>query len=58
MIAEADARSWMGQVDVAFDDVRFPNEAEMIRRLGGELWLVDRPGVVYEGRSCERRCFA
>jgi len=48
MIAEADARSWMGQVDVAFDDVRFPNEAEMIRRLGGELWLVDRPGVVYE----------
>lgn len=49
MIAETDARSWMGQVDVAFDDVRFPNEAEMIRRLGGELWLVDRPGVVYEG---------
>jgi hypothetical protein len=35
--------------NVVFDDVRFPNEAEMIRRLGGELWLVDRPGVVYEG---------
>ena len=35
--------------DVVIDDVRFPNEAEMIRRLGGELWLVDRPGVVYEG---------
>jgi hypothetical protein len=35
--------------NVVIDDVRFPNEAEMIRRLGGELWLVDRPGVVYEG---------
>ena len=35
--------------NVVIDDVRFPNEAEMIRKLGGELWLVDRPGVVYEG---------
>ena len=35
--------------DVVIDDVRFPNEAEMIRRLGGELWLVDRPDVVYDG---------
>lgn len=35
--------------NVVFDDVRFPNEAEMIRRLGGELWLVDRPGVHYDG---------
>ena len=35
--------------NVVIDDVRFPNEAEMILRLGGKLWLVDRPGVVYEG---------
>ena len=35
--------------NVVIDDVRFPNEAEMIRRLGGELWLVNRPGVAYEG---------
>jgi hypothetical protein len=35
--------------NVVIDDVRFPNEAEMIRRLGGELWLVDRPGVVHDG---------
>ena len=35
--------------DVVIDDVRFPNEADMIRRLGGELWLVDRPGTAYEG---------
>ena len=50
MLAESQAK---GLVDsgfsVIFDDVRFPNEAEMIRRLGGEQWLVDRPGVVYEG---------
>uniref|UniRef100_G8EY48 Deoxynucleotide monophosphate kinase n=1 Tax=Synechococcus phage S-CAM8 TaxID=754038 RepID=G8EY48_9CAUD len=49
MIAESEATNWLRSVDVTFDDVRFPNEAEMIRRLGGELWLVDRPGVVYEG---------
>jgi len=49
MIAECDAKYCLCSVDVTFDDVRFPNEAEMIRRLGGELWLVERPGVVYEG---------
>ena len=27
------------------DDVRFPNEAEVIRELGGTLWRVYRPGV-------------
>jgi len=31
---------------VVADDVRFPNEAELIRRLGGELWCVERPGVL------------
>lgn len=34
---------------IVFDDVRFPNEAEMILRRGGELWRVDRPGNVYDG---------
>ena len=50
MVAEGIARKQLksGQ-NVVIDDVRFPNEAEMIRRLGGELWLVERPGVVYEG---------
>ncbi len=49
MIAESEAKNWLRSVDVTFDDVRFPNEVEMIRRLGGDVWLVDRPGVVYEG---------
>ena len=29
---------------VVFDDCRFPDEAEFIRRLGGELWRIERPG--------------
>jgi hypothetical protein len=31
------------------DDVRFPNEAAMIRELGGELWRIERPGIAYDG---------
>ena len=30
---------------VVVPDVRFPNEADAIRRLGGEVWRVARPGV-------------
>lgn len=30
---------------VVFADVRFPNEAEAIKNLGGEVWRVLRPGV-------------
>lgn len=44
--------------NVVIDDVRFPNEAEMICRLGGELWLVDRPGAVYEGEHASEGALA
>ena len=44
--------------DVVIDDVRFQNEAEMVHRLGGELWLVDRPGVVYEGEHASEGALA
>lgn len=30
---------------VVVTDVRFDNEAEMIREMGGEVWMVDRPGA-------------
>lgn len=33
-------------IDVVVDDVRFPNEAELIRRLGGELWYIERPAIL------------
>jgi hypothetical protein len=32
-------------ISVVVDDVRFPNEAAIVRRLGGELWRVERPGT-------------
>lgn len=32
---------------VVIDDVRFPNEAQMVRDFGGELWTVRRPEVEY-----------
>lgn len=28
-----------------FADVRFPNEAKAIQRLGGQVWRIERPGV-------------
>jgi len=31
--------------NVVCDDIRFPNEAALIRRLGGELWCVTRPAI-------------
>jgi len=50
MIARAKAERIMADGrSVVVDDVRFPNEAAMIRDLGGELWRIDRPGVTYSG---------
>lgn len=31
--------------DVVFTDVRFPNEAQRIRELGGVVWRIIRPGT-------------
>jgi hypothetical protein len=31
---------------VVADDVRFPNEAQLIKDLGGEVWLIVRPGLI------------
>ena len=28
----------------AITDVRFPNEAAMVRQLGGQIWQIRRPG--------------
>jgi hypothetical protein len=30
---------------IVFTDVRFPNEAEKIKSLGGEIWRIQRPGI-------------
>jgi hypothetical protein len=50
MIARAEAQRIMADGgSVVIDDARFPNEAAMIRDLGGELWRIDRPGISYDG---------
>ena len=50
MIARAETQRIMNDGrSVVIDDVRFPNEATMICDLGGELWRIDRPGVIYSG---------
>jgi hypothetical protein len=32
----------------AITDVRFPNEAEAIRAMGGQIWQIKRPGITAE----------
>lgn len=42
-------------VDVlAVTDVRYPNEAEAIRALEGEIWEVVRPGIESDGHASEQ----
>lgn len=43
--AEHDAQEQQEPLCIVVDDVRFPNEAELIRSLGGQLWEVVRPGT-------------
>ena len=36
------------------DDLRYENEAQMVKRLGGEVWLCKREGIIYaENHSSE-----
>jgi hypothetical protein len=36
---------------IVVPDLRFPNEANAIKRQGGRVWLVDRPGIGLTGRA-------
>jgi len=50
MIARAKTQRIMDKGgSVVIDDVRFANEAAMIRDLGGELWRIERPSIAYDG---------
>jgi len=50
MIARAETQRIMATGgSVVIDDVRFANEAAMIRDLGGELWRIERLGIGYDG---------
>jgi hypothetical protein len=37
---------------VVVDDVRFPDEADLITAIGGELWLVERPSAQQAAGDC------
>lgn len=43
-------RLWAMEADrhvrVAADDTRFPNEVDLIRARGGQIWRIERPGLV------------
>ena len=41
--------------DVVVDDVRFANEAQAIKRLGGTLVFIDRPGVAIGAHASEQQ---
>jgi hypothetical protein len=44
MLAEKKAQQALRSSSVIFDDMRFPNEFEMIKRNGGKCIRIDRPG--------------
>ena len=49
-----DARNGMYLFDnVVAEDCRFKNEAALIKSLGGELWVIKRPGYELSGHSSE-----
>jgi len=39
--------------NIVVDDVRFPNEVEAVKALGGVVWRVERPGVEAMGHESE-----
>lgn len=40
--------------DIIITDLRFPDEAALIRRLGGEIWRIHRPGAATTAHSDHR----
>ena len=43
-------RAALGGLPVVVDDVRFPDEADLIKAQGGELWLIEHPtGDIQQG---------
>jgi len=43
---EMKARTWIKSgVSIVADDLRFPNEAQAVKRLNGMLWRIERPSV-------------
>jgi hypothetical protein len=45
--------SWPEKGTLVVTDVRYPNEAERIKLIGGEVWEIIRPGLTSDGHSSE-----
>lgn len=43
-----EVKTYCNMFCVVADDMRFENEANAIREMGGKLWLVTRPGVIID----------
>lgn len=43
--AHMDSLTEDGETHFVISDVRFPNEAAWVRERGGQIWLIDRPGL-------------
>lgn len=53
----AERRIRQTHFDVAITDVRFPDEADWVRSMGGEVWRIVRPGhgaTAHAGHESER----
>lgn len=49
MIHSISACAREGDCRIVIDDVRFLNEALMIKQMGGEMWKIVRPSAIYDG---------
>lgn len=47
------ADSFPGVTTLIISDVRYENEARRIKELGGEIWLIERPGFESDGHESE-----
>jgi hypothetical protein len=57
-VAQNQIALWKMYMDIdvlALTDVRFKNEAERIKKLGGVVWEVQRPGKESDGHASEQR---
>jgi hypothetical protein len=54
-IEQALSEDILAQADLTVvTDVRYPNEAQHIKDLGGTVWWVDRPGLESDGHASEQ----
>lgn len=51
---ELDTNEYAGVDILVITDVRYPNEADRVKALGGEVWEIQRPGLTSDGHVTEQ----